>query len=100
MKFYKDRFGDWHKEDKFFGMSQIFMPAFPGKTFSEKFFTENGCISAIVEFQSEPTVIDYLKFGMNIDAVWRYYHIHGGTLAKAREMVEKIKKDMEEMKND
>lgn len=98
MKFYRDRFGDWHKEEQFFGMAQIFMPAFPGKTFSEKFLTENGCISEIIEFQNEPSVIDYLKFGMKIDAVWRYYHIHGCTLAKAREMVDKIKNDMEEFK--
>lgn len=95
MKFYKDRFNIWHEEEEFYKMAQIFICAFPEKTYSEKFFVDNGVISEIKEFQSEPDVIDYLKMGMKVAAVRRYYHIHGGTLKESREMVEKIEKDME-----
>lgn len=96
MKFYKDRFGKWYKENHFFGMAQVFSPAFPGETFSEKMFVDSGVITEVKEFKDEPSVIEYLKFDMKIEAVFRYYHLHKSTLAKAREMVDLMEKDLKE----
>lgn len=95
MTFYKDRFNVWHEDRDFFHMADIFAGAFPAKSRSEEFFVDCGAISEIKRFQDEPDVIDYLKMGMKVAAVRRYYYIHGVTLKESREMVEKIQKDME-----
>lgn len=98
MKFYKDRFGKWYKENHFFGMAQVFLPAFPGGIFSEKMFVDSGVITEIKEFKNEPSVIEYLKFGMKIEAVFRYYRLHNSSLAKAREMVDLMSEDLRKNK--
>ena len=42
-----------------------------------------------------PTVIDVLRSGSTVYAVFRYRDIHGCSLKEAKDMVEKIKKTME-----
>lgn len=45
MKFYKDRFGKWHKEEDFLNMAQIFCPGFPGDVFFlPAYLKASGCI--------------------------------------------------------
>lgn len=101
MKFYKDRFGKWHNEEDFLKMAQIFCPAFPSDIyFLPSYLKDIGCIKE-EKILSNPSVIDYLKMGMKVEAIRCYYHIHDSiTLKESREMVEKIEKDMEKMKND
>lgn len=96
MKFYKDRFGKWYTEEDFLKMAQIFCPAFPrGIFFLPAYLKDSGCIKE-EKVLSNPTVIDYLKMGMRVEAVRCYYHIHEGvTLKEAKDMVEKIEEDME-----
>lgn len=102
MKFYKDHFGKWHDEKSFFDMAKIFQPCFSVCHSCAFECGYNGdiirlCCSDVKEFNVSPSVIDYLLMDMCIDAIKRYREIHGCTLMKAREMVEKIEKDMEEM---
>ena len=60
MKFYKDRFGKWHSEERFLEMTQIFCPAFPKYIFFLPEYLKNvGCIKE-EKTLSEHTVIDYL----------------------------------------
>lgn len=99
MKFYKDRFGEWHKEEDFLKMAQIFCPAFPNDIFFlPDYLKDVGCIKE-EKVLSNPSVIDYLKMGMKVDAICCYYNIHKGTtLIESRQMVEKIEEDMEAIK--
>lgn len=101
MKFYKDRFDKWHKEEDFLKMAQIFCPAFPNDVFLlPDYLKDSGCIHEEIEI-TNPSVVDYLKMGMRVDAISCYYHAHNGcTLKEARDMVEKIEKDMEAIKNE
>lgn len=101
MKFYKAKNGQWYGEEKFWEMANIFKYCFHG---SLSLDMECGYDADIVRltcdevkvFDGEPSVIDYLKMDMHADAVLRYYHIHEGTtLREARDMVDKIEKDME-----
>lgn len=99
MTFYKDRFGKWHKEDDFLSMAQIFAPAFAGHaTFLPEFLLKTKCIidKKIILF---PNVVDYLIMDMRVEAIKRYCEIHKCTLVEARRMIEKIKEDMDGIKN-
>lgn len=99
MKFYKDRFGKWHKEEDFLEMAQIFCPAFPSDVFFlPAYLKDSGCIHE-ERVISNPSVIDYLKMGMKVDAIRCYYNTHkDATLMESRQMVEKIEEDMEAIK--
>lgn len=48
-------------------------------------------------FDHEPTVIEYLKMGRTIDAVYRYRELHKCDLRTAKDMVDKIREDMHKM---
>lgn len=98
MKFYKDRFGKWHNEEDFLKMAQIFCPAFPSDIyFLPSYLKDIGCIKE-EKILSNPSVIDYLLMNMRVEAIRRYWEIHGCTLMESRAEVEKIEKDMEDMK--
>lgn len=64
---------------------------------------ENACHILNVDIQDvlkdfteiHPSVIDFLKDGRKIHAVMLYRDIHGCHLSDAKEMVERIEKDME-----
>lgn len=96
MKFYKDRFNKWHNEESFLNMMNIFKPCFFNGC-SYKNVVDLVCNDTKV-FQEEPSVIDYLLMDMRLKAIKRYRDIHGCDLLEARDMVEKIEKDMEEFK--
>lgn len=98
MKFYKDRFGKWHNEEDFLKMAQIFCPAFPSDIyFLPSYLKDIGCIKE-EKILSNPSVIDYLLMNMRVEAIRRYREIHGCTLMESWAEVEKIEKDMEDMK--
>lgn len=99
MIFYKDRFGVWSNKDTFMRIASRFQPTFP-KDVSDlaKYLKETGCITEEKTIEN-PTVVDYLKFGMHYEAVIAYYHIHNSTLMDARKMVEKIEEDIKKYTN-
>lgn len=100
MKFYKDRFGKWHTEDKFMNMASIFSPLICtySELITEDLLVRAGCITKVRSL-NRPSVIDLLKMDMKVDAVFLYRDIHKTTLSVAKRMVDKIQDDMWNIKH-
>lgn len=96
MKFYKDRFGKWHKEEDFLKMAQIFCPGFPSDVFFlPAYLKDSGCIHEERNI-SNPSVIDYLKMGMKAEAICCYINSNNNIhIMDAIEIVGSVEKKME-----
>ena len=104
MVFYKSVKNVWYKDKEFLAMAQNFIPAFAGTvevTFTDSYLAEylksNGCIKD-EQIIDNPTVVDYLKMDMTLEATKRYRDIHGCGLRQAYEMVKRVAEDMEAFK--
>lgn len=99
MIFCKDRLGKWHKYDNYMEMAQLFVPGFPANYVHLHDYLKRTCCIQEEKCIDRPSVVDFLLMDMRIDAIKLYRDIHGCNLMEARSMIEKIEKDMEDMKN-
>lgn len=90
----KDRFGKWYKDTYFNTFAHIYESKVSTEVSLEKPFMKSGLITEIVEFEEEPSVIDYLKHDMRMEAIFRYYQLHNCSHKEAIRMVDKIQEDM------
>lgn len=104
MVFYKSVKNVWYEDKEFLTMAQNFIPAFAGTvevTFTDSYLVEylksNGCIKD-EQIIDNPTVVDYLKMDMTVEAARRYRDIHGCGSKQACEMVKKVAQDIKEFK--
>lgn len=100
MKFYKDRFGKWHTEDKFMNMASIFSPLICtySALITEDLLVRAGCITK-VRTLNKPSVIDLLLMNLKVDAVFLYRDIHKTTITVAKRMVDRMESDMWDIKH-
>lgn len=99
MIFCKDRLGKWHKYDDYMAMAQLFVPGFPANYVHLHDYLKRTCCIQEEKYIESPSVVDYLLMEMRVEAIKRYRDIHKCDLLEAKNMVDQIEKDMEDMKN-
>lgn len=89
MTFYKDRFGNWHKENDFYAMARLFAPVYDDDALHD-FLT---CTGAILDerYANQVSVRDFVQMGMTVEAVKLYRDLTGCSVMEARDAVDCMK---------